>query len=215
MPDRYPDYSTIPNRIKDPTMTEQSFVAVCAGEPHPKYPLGSEVQLKSIPGFGYNVIAAIKNERSLMAMDGSCLAMALVHEIEPYCDVDQVHFVSKASKVLWDLGAQDFSEIAAKELYKAGARFPDAAPVTKADWTASELTVLSSEVSRMLMEADGYKRVHRDHITDETLFNVWHTDPQSRFYRFIKLAVEIVSTVAARDAAEAVRAVYPHPDEEI
>lgn len=195
--------------IKEPTMTEQPAVKT-------KFPLGTEVQLKSIPGFGYSVIAAVKNERSLMALDGSCLGMALVHEIEPYCDVDQAHFVSKASMVLWNLGVQDASELASKALYKAGARFPDAGS-SKAvhELTDLDVTVMIGNVSRKLMAAEGYTKIPQEKVADAALFDIWHTKPDNRYHRFVQLAIEVVSMVTSIDTVESVHQVYPHPNEEI
>lgn len=196
-------------------MTEQSGVAVCAGEPRLKYPLGSEVQLKSVPGFGYSVIAAVKNERSLMALDGSCLGMALVHEIEPYCDIDQAHFVSKASKVLWELGAKDASEIAATALYKAGARFPDANPSDADEVPDMQVASAVADTAWDLMRAHnksfkvptGYDR--RQYIIDQ-----WHRN-NPRYLEEVETAINIVNNILAPGAREAVCAIYPRPDEEI
>lgn len=174
---------------------------------HTLHPVGSEVQLKSQPGFPWKVIAAVKNERSLQAADGSALALALVHEIEPYCDVEQFHFLNKVTALLKRAGAADAAELVARDLWEKGARFPekDAKP---APLTDAEIAALVLSATHKILAYSKQKYEPENNLPlDDYLVYCW-SDGHRRIQTAMDLAINIIDAAHGCDSEEALSAVY-------
>lgn len=176
---------------------------------HTLHPVGSEVQLKSQPGFPWKVIASIKNERSLQAVDESALALALVHEIEPYCDVEQFHFMNKVTALLKRAGAADAAELVARDLWEKGARFPekDAKP---APLTDAEIAALVLSATRKILSYGHMKfTIPKGQTVEDYLVSCW-SEGHGRISPAMDLARAIIDESHGCKSSDALEAVYAH-----
>lgn len=123
----------------------------------PAHQVGAEVQFKNNPGVGFKVIDVVRDrEHALKSLDGSGLAIALSHEIEEYCDLEQAAFLKRAKNVMLaknGMGAKFLDDVT-KDLWLAGARFPGPT-VTPPALTDNELVAMTAELARMLVEFSG------------------------------------------------------------
>lgn len=172
------------------------------------WPVGSEVQLKKAPSFGYTVIAAIRNERSLQALDGSCLGMALAHELEAFCDIEQAHFTSKAREIiLKNMGTQDAATSAASQLWIAGARFPDAVVGQPVSISDEELARLVCDAARIIFKSQGFEfNGMRD--TDENIAERWYSGHR-RIRPMVELAIQVVDLARGSESRDALDGLVP------
>lgn len=174
------------------------------------YGVGTEVQFKNKPGVPYKVIDAVNNQRALRAVNSADLEVALLHQLEPYCDLEQAEFITKARKVI-DECDRVAPDVVAASLWRAGMRLGAVAPVSDT-LSDEELVTLTLEVFRYLSVDSGWQ--HSKHMTEEEAVRTFEDSRNNRLHHFWEKAKRIVNMTRLCEIDDVIDELYPDAREE-